>query len=73
MSKSPPPRFFVHCNSTRSIYTLARKGETWRKEFNCMLGALLHASSIVKEETPATMLGEFGVAFLDRMIIPNRD
>ena len=73
MPKPTPPRFFLHCNETQSVYTLEREGETWHKEFNCMLGALLHAASIVKEETPVTMLDEFGVAFMERTIIPNQD
>jgi len=72
MPPSPPKRFFLYCNTTASIYTLEREGDTWRKEFNCMLGALLHAASIVKEETPVTMFNEFGVAFMERTIIPNR-
>lgn len=73
MPQQPPPRFFLYCNATTSVYMLEREGETWRKEFNCMLGALLFAASVATEETPVTMLDEFGVAFLERTIIPNRN
>ena len=67
-----PARFFLHYNAAQSIYILEREGEIWRHEFACMLGALLHAASIVKEETPVTMLNEFGVVFDERTVIPNR-
>jgi hypothetical protein len=66
-------RFFVHCNATTSRYLLAREGELWQQEFKCLLGAMLYAASIIQERTPVTLFNEFGVAFQERVVIPNRE
>ena len=64
-------RFFLHCNAKPSRYLLTREGEPWQQEFKCLLGAMLHAASLIEERTPVTLFNEFGVAFQERILIPN--
>ena len=64
----PPPHLFLHCDASRSVYTLQMEGENWRKEFKSVQDAVLYAAAIIKEDTPITMLNELGVAFLERVV-----
>ena len=63
-------RFYLNCESERSLFILSRDGERWRQYFTDLADALDDAASRVTEETPITILNAAGQVVLESVIVP---
>ena len=64
------PRLLLHCDAGHSVFTLAKQGENWRRQFPDLRAALEYATSIVTDETPLIVFNELGRVIVESVISP---
>ena len=63
-------RFYLKCETDRSLFILSRDGERWHQYFNDVSDALADAASRVTEETPIIVTNAAGEIILESVIAP---
>jgi hypothetical protein len=62
----------LYCDATHARFTLAREGETWRKEFSDLKAAFACASELVDRDTPITIFNEVGKVIIESTVTSTR-
>jgi hypothetical protein len=62
----------LHCDTPRSVYTLATHGAPWHRTFGSLPEAIKNAATMVEEDTPVVVYDELGRLLFTATISPTK-